>query len=325
MPKLSPLDEFIEFIFYVKKRKISFAVVFTLFLLTATFYYYKHTVYSSLITVSINQFDLQTNLEDLNLAKKKSDATAIDHFIIGQLVYSDEMLSHLCDFASLHLHYGLKDLNGFNRTLAMMILRNSIDVSYNNYGATDITVRDKLDYNVAANLANEIGRYLNIILKNKVHEAVERKSEINALFSDAYKKNAQNNLIKIDSLIRNLQELTPNKNPNAISPKLDLIYKKIEAYLSDASQAFNYSFIYSQSMRTENLPSVTIIQSAFPDPKTKTKNIYLNVFLIFVLSLLASLVIFYLMNAFRASSLEIRKAIFSKEYFRIVKQKSRPE
>lgn len=131
-----------------------------------------------------------------------SDETFTEQMI--QVMESQEIMDSVVEVFNLMSHYGIDKNYIYAKTALVGEYRDRVSISKTPYDAVKIKVLDK-DPEMACNIANEIMRLYNV----KFSEIYKSKRWENA---QLYKRNLDNKYKFIDSLKRDLAELTQNGN-----------------------------------------------------------------------------------------------------------------
>ena len=294
------MNDFILLLAFIKKRFLLFSGICVLVFAISAFFYQKHTAYVSRITFLVNSSNLAEVLWD-HTADGPIEVVNDDRGYnrINQIMYSSQMIDYLIEKFSLYKHYSInpRDTNSYLRISTR--LKNSIKISISKTKIITVEVSDRLDYNVAANMANAIGKKINDINRQITVESLTRKTEIFETLSKDLRSNSQHEFSQMDSLLKNMQRFltTTIKDESyrqLLMMHLQNLESKSEDYFKDLFESYKYRLYSMYSLQEKNLPTISVLEKALPDKGSKSSNsIYIYPILV-VFSILVPLFFTYL-------------------------------
>ncbi len=235
---------------------------------------YKFVEYSSTVCFTLNSIpvaepvSINTNNADLNLTGGLERVT--------QLAKSDNMLNHLVVKFSLYRQYGIDTTKEFFYENAIQNLRGRIKVSIDQFNMISVSYRDVHRYR-AAEIANEIASYLDVLGGTYIVEKLQRKAEIsNAVFTDLESQRSKQ-AGKFDSLLVKMSALLKETDKSVTGKKLidfeRLLYldrMSIESSVKDLVMMRNIYEWTLQTLTHKKISTITITQKALADTASNT-------------------------------------------------------
>jgi len=286
---------------FIKKFKwFYFAACIGLFSACA-YYYQKHTVYVSNITFLVNSSNLAEVLWT-NSTEGQFEAPNDDRGYnrICQIIYSSRMIDYLIEKFDLYKHYGIGRNHPDSYLIVTKLLKSYMKVSISNTRIITVRVSDRLDYNVAANMANAIGKKVNDINRQITIESLTRKTEIFETLSKDLRSSSQREFEQMDSLLRKLEitlktTVKDEGYKQILSMFIGNLENKSEKYFKDLFESYKYRLYSMYSLQEKNLPSISVLEKALPDKESKFQGSYKIYAALVVFSLMMPLFLAYLL------------------------------
>lgn len=162
-----------------------------------------------------------------------------------------------------------------------------------------VQVSDRLDYNVAANMANAIGKKINDINRQITVEGLTRKTEIFEALSKDLRSSSQREFTQMDSLMKNMQRFIAGSVKDESYKQLLMMHmenmeSKSENYFKDLFESYKYRLYAMYSLQEKNLPTISVLEKALPDRKSKSRYSIIFYPLMMVFSVLVPLFFAYM-------------------------------
>src|SRR5689334_14663738 len=158
----SSVQDLVSLSVFVRRYKWIFIFSCLLFFTVSFYAYHTHTYYTSKITFLVNS----TNVAEV-LWDRTSDAP-IDvlnddrgYNRINQILYSSQMMDYLISKFDLYNHYRIEKDDEDSYLNVVRTLKEHMSVAINKTKIITVQISDRLDYDVAANMANAIGKKIN--------------------------------------------------------------------------------------------------------------------------------------------------------------------
>lgn len=285
----------------IRKRWWAFLILIAIFFLPISYFYHRHTYYIGRVTFLVNSSNLAEILWDKskeNVIEFNDDDKGNNR--IGQIVYSNQMFDHLIEQFNLYEHYRIPKQAPQGYLWVSSTLRKNITLQVTKYKIISIEVNDPYDYNVAANLANAIGKKINEINRKITLEFMSRKTELFEDLSKDLKKSTQQEVHSIDSALASLQAIFNAGNVrdpyfvSYINNSIDNLKMYSQNYYDDLFDSYKLKLYALYSYQDKNLPGITILERALPNEKSKSRYDNYMYPLIFLLSVLIAIFLFYM-------------------------------
>ncbi len=277
-------------------------IVLFLFLVisgSSIYYYHAHTYYQSEISFLVNSNNVTEVLWD------RSNDGPIDVYNddrgfqrVNQIVYSTQMIDYLITQFDLYTHYRISKETPDSYLLVANKLKKSLAVSESKTKIITLHVSDPLDYNVAANIANTIGKKINDINRQITVENLSRKTEMLESLSRDLRSNSSKEFSDLDSLLQNMQRFLTNSIHDdsyrqLLSMNIENLRNKSEDYFKDLFESYKYRLYSMYSLQEKNLPTISVLEKGLPNRLSKTQYDKFMYPLITFFSILTTFVLFY--------------------------------
>ena len=285
---------------FIKKRIFLFLGICAIVFISAAFFYQKHTAYISRITFLVNSSNLAEVLWDRNAdgpIEVVNDDRGYNR--INQIMYSSQMIDYLIEKFSLYKHYNINPKNENAYLKVSNRIKDSIRISISKTKIITVQVSDRLDFNVAANMANAIGKKINDINRQITVESLTRKTEIFETLAKDLRSSSQHEFSKMDSLMKNMQRFLSTTIKDESYRQLLMMHiqnldSKSEEYFKDMFESYKYRLYSMYSIQEKNLPTISVLEKALPDEDSKSHNsIYIYPLLV-IFSIIVPLFFTYL-------------------------------
>lgn len=192
-----------------------------------------------------------------------------------QLINSSAMTDHLIKKFNLVSHYGIDTSAEFYYEKAIAVLNNRISIKTSPFKLIQVSVSDAHRY-LAADIANEIVRYLNELNRKILVASMKQKLQ---LYENLLKNTQEDNLRRADLFSRQLEELNKllgrlERQAETHTGLLDLhsrlnqLISSMERSNEDLSRLkISYSLAL-QSIESNNLPAINIVTLARPSHRS---------------------------------------------------------
>ncbi len=271
------------------------------FVLAVSFYFYHtQTYYTSRITFLVNSSNVAEVLWDRN-SDGPVDVINDDRGFnrITQIMYSSQMMDYLISKFDLYTHYKIPRDSDYSYLNVINTLKSRMSVTMDNSKIITVQITDRLDYNVASNMANAIGKKINDINRQITVENLSRKTDIFESLSKDLRTSSSREFAQIDSLLKNIQLIVKtsvhdNSYSELVRMSLSNLQSKSEDYYKDILESYKYRLYSMYSLQEKNLPTISVLEKALPDMESKySDNIYMYPLLVFF-SFFIPLFLFYL-------------------------------
>ncbi len=297
----SSVSDLVSLARYISQYWLIFFSVCSFILAGSLYFYHTHSYYTSRITFLVNAGNVAEVLWD------RSNDGPIDvvnddrgYNRINQILYSSQMMDYLINKFDLYSHYRIPRESDDSYLNVTKTLKGYMGVSIAKTKIITVQISDRLDYNVAANMANAIGKKINEINRQITVENLTRKTEIFESLSRDLRTSSSREFSQMDSLLRNMQRFLEGSIPNVeyrqlLSMNIENLQSKSEDYFKDLFESYKYRLYSMYSLQEKNLPTISVLEKALPDKNSKSE---FNVFaypLILIFSFLIPLFFAYLM------------------------------
>jgi len=287
---------------FIKKHLLIFSSACVFLFCVSAYYYQKHTEYVSRITFLVNSSNLAetlwTNATDGQIELVNDDR---GFNRINQIIFSSQMIDYLIEKFSLYKHYGIDKESENGYLIVSSKLKENLKVAISKTRIITVQVSDRLDYNVASNMANAIGKKINDINRQITLESLTRKTEIFESLSKDLRVSSKREFSQMDSLISNMKKsLTSSVKDQSYRELLLLHIKsledKSEVYFKDLFESYKYRLYSMYSLQEKNLPTISVLEKALPNKYSKFRYSYVIFPLLLVFSILVPLFVAYLLT-----------------------------
>ncbi|MEO8087947.1 MAG: hypothetical protein ABI763_14075, partial [Bacteroidota bacterium] len=163
-----------------------------------------------------------------------------------------------------------------------------------------VQISDRLDYNVASNMANAIGKKINDINRQITIENLSRKTEIFETLSKDLRASSSKEYSQMDSLMKNMQRyITSSVQDKSYRELLNMnmenLNSKSEEYFKNLLESYKYRLYSMYSLQEKNLPTISVLEKALPDKYSKSVNNIVVYPLLVVFAFFIPLFVFYLL------------------------------
>lgn len=280
---------------YLAKRKLKY-LSFCIAIGMASSIFIKLYIlgYSSTGSFFVNDMNV---LSSANVDLKIVDnLTPSDNFNrIFQQVISTSVQDHLIKKFDLTKHYGVDSTKEFYLQQTGNILKKNISVKKNTYNTILVTVNDEHRY-LAADMVNEIMKYLDELNRDYYAKNIERKLKISEAFLIEIKKDNTAKSRSIDSLLSEMHKLTTLANRSTTSSismleleqRLGILINELSNSTHDLMNSQKLYNLSLQALNQKNYNTITVVQSAMPAPKS-------NIYIALLYGGLISIAVFFLL------------------------------
>lgn len=285
---------------YLKKyRLIYFAVCILVF--AGSFYaYHTHSYYTSRITFLVNSTNIAEVLWNHNNDGPMDEFNDDRGFNrINQIIYSSQMMDYLISKFDLYSHYRIPRGTDDSYLQVVNELKEHMSVSIAKTKIITVQISDRLDYNVAASMANAIGKKINDINRQITLENLSRKTEIFESLAKDLKSSSGKEFSQMDSLLKNMQRflqtsIRDESYRQLLTMSIQNLETKSEDYFKDLFESYKYRLYSMYSLQEKNLPTISVLEKALPDAESKYIHNEIVYPLLIVFSLLVPFFIAYL-------------------------------
>ncbi len=291
MQKLNEEEKTKELIRRILKRKKQYAflllVIFSISFFSLRFYLLDYSANTSFYIN--NQSMLSSSLTDMrNLEPLSPD----DNFnrVLQRINSTDVHIYLIKKFDLIH-HYNIDSTGEFYFQKAIQEISSNIAVKRSPYNAVVITVKDRYRYR-AAEIANDIVKFIDQDNKQFYIQNIEKKLEISKEFIGdlqlQYKQKGQalDSLLLLFNSVINTQR---NQNDRLVlmeeQKRLSTMINRFELATNDLINSQKLYILASASMNKNSLPTITIVNKAFPSTVSLSLEAFLTSFLILLLTI----------------------------------------
>jgi hypothetical protein len=306
-PKRNPLEtnplvnDLIRLKSFVRQHLLIFVFICATVFGICAYFYQKHTVYVSSITFLVNSSNVADVLWDRSAdgpIEVVNDDRGYNR--INQIIYSSQMIDFLIEKFDLYKHYGI-DKNFENSYLSVSyLIKKNLNVSISKTKIITVQVSDRLDYNVAANMANAIGKKINDVNRQITVESLTRKTEIFETLSKDLRSNSQREFSQMDSLLNNMQRMLKASMKDdgykeLLMMHIENLKTKSEDYVKDLFESYKYRLYSMYSLQEKNLPTISVLEKALPNKYSKSRYSYIFYPLLMFFSVIIPLFFAYIL------------------------------
>jgi hypothetical protein len=314
------VDDFILLWRYISRKKWIFTCICVCTLAISFYAYHTHTYYTSRITFLVNSSNVAEVLWDRS-TDGPIDVVNDDRGYnrINQIIYSSQMMDYLITRFDLYKHYQIPKESNDSYLKVATKLKNHMGVTISKTKIITVQISDRLDYNVAANMANAIGKKINDINRQITIENLSRKTEMFESLAKDLRSSSSREFSQIDSLLQKMQRfLASNIHDESYRQLLSLNFEnlksKSEDYFKDLFESYKYRLFSMYSLQEKNLPTISVLEKALPDENSKSNYNIIVYPLLLVFSFVVPLFLAYvlmkaspLIGYVRSKSTEIKR------------------
>jgi hypothetical protein len=220
--------------------------------------------YSSTATFYVNDLSiLSSNTMDVRSIENMSNEDNLNRLF--QLAHSSRLHEHLIKTFSLIKHYGVDTTQEFYFQKTLAAIQSRITVKRGPFNTIIITAKDKFRY-MAADMANEIVRYIDLLNQDYFKRSLEKKIKISEQFISQLKKENETKSKTVDRLLQQMNSMViSNDLPTRMvllqqQQKLSEILFALETSTRDLIQSQRLYSLAFQSINNNNFPGITIVQ-----------------------------------------------------------------
>lgn len=261
-----------ELIAYLAKRKYKyFSVCLIIGIISSIIIKFYVLGYKATGSFFVND---QNALSSANVDLRIVDnLTPSDNFNrIFQQAVSTTVQNHLISKFNLVKHYGVDSTKEFYFQRTGNILKSNISVTKSPYNTILITVQDRYRY-LAADMANEIMAYIDILNRDYFIKNLEQKLKISESFLSEVEKDNSKKSRSIDSLLQEVHHLAtiserPTSTAIQIEQTLGSLINELTYSTHDLMNSQKLYNLLLQSLNRKNYETITVVQSAMPAPRS---------------------------------------------------------
>jgi len=284
---------------YVSRYKLIFICVCGIFLAGSFYEYHTHTYYTSNISFLVNSSSVAEVLWDRSSdgpVDMVSDDKGFNR--INQILYSSQMMDYLIDKFDLYTHYRIPRETEDSYLKVIRVLKEHLGVNISKTQIITVQVKDRLDYNVAAGMANAIGKKINDINRQITVENLSRKTDIFESLSKDLRTNSSKEFSQLDSMLRNMQHFLAGSIHDEgyrqlLSMNIQNLHSKSDDYFKDVVESYKYRLYSMYSLQEKNLPTISVLEKALPDKNSKSRNNNIIYPLLVIFSIMVPLFLAY--------------------------------
>jgi hypothetical protein len=292
--------DLIELRTFIRKNLLVLFLCCALIFGASAFYYQKHTEYVSSISFLVNSSSLAEVLWDRGAdgpVEVVNDDRGYNR--INQIIYSSQMIDYLIQKFSLYTHYNIDTSNINAYLIVSNRIKENLKIGISKTKIITLQVSDRLDYNVASNMANAIGKKINDVNRQITVESLTRKTEIFETLSKDLRTSSHQEFTQMDSLMKNMQRFISGaiKDPaykELLMMHLQNLESKSEDYFKDLFESYKYRLYAMYSLQEKNLPTISVLEKALPNEKSKSRYSYIFYPLLIVFSVMMPLFFAYI-------------------------------
>lgn len=236
-----------------------------LFLLTAIFigsiyiFRYKFFKYRSEVTVIVldgfvyDQKNISQGLPDFMLPSDPYNR-------IHQVINSTEMHRHLISRFHLYRHYGIDSTKEFSFERAVNVLKSNISSKKTTYNAVVISVTDRYRY-VAAEIANEIASFANILNKRTLASIAQKRADIYGNIVTQLKRETDVKKTELENILRSLNASGSPQLADA-RDQLNRTIISLSTSVEELVRTMRQNLFVKEALSKDQYPSIVITQYA---------------------------------------------------------------
>ena len=297
----SLVNDLIDLKLFIRKNIIVFLLICAMIFGASVYYYQKNTEYESRITFLVNSSNMAEMLWNHG-ADGPMEVINDDRGYnrINQIIYSSQMIDYLIEKFSLYKHYSIDPKHESGYLYVSSRIKDNLKISISKTRIISVQVTDRLDYNVAANMANAIGKKINDINRQITVESLTRKTEIFESLSKDLRLSSQHEFSQMDSLMRDLKRFVAGSVKDEGYKQLMMMHmenmeSKSEQYFKNLFESYKYRLYALYSLQEKNLPTISVLEKALPNKKSKSRYNYAFYPLLMVFSVLIPVFLAYLL------------------------------
>ena len=272
------IQDLVSLTAFIRKYLWIYLIVCFSILAVSFYQYHIHTYYTSRISFLVNSSNVAEVLWD-RTTDGQIDVINDDRGYnrINQIIYSTQMMDYLINKFDLYAHYGIPKKSPDSYLNVINTLKMHVGVNITKTKIITVQISDRKDYNVAADLANGIGKKINDINRQITIENLTRKTEIFESLSKDLKASSNREFTQIDSLLKSMQLFILNSKQDAgyrqlLNITIGNIQSKSEDYFKDLFESYKYRLYSAYSLQEKNLPTISVLEKALPDEYSKSAN-----------------------------------------------------
>jgi len=285
---------------YVRKHRWLYIGIVVLIFASSVYFYHTRTYYNSRITFLVNSSNVAEVLWDRS-SDGPIDVVSDDRGFnrINQIVYSSQMMDYLINKFDLYKHYRIDKDEPESYLEVIKTLKQNIDVNISKTKIITVQISDPLDFGVAAEMANAIGKKINDINRQITVENLTRKTEMFESLAKDLKSSSQREFSQMDSLMKSMQRFLAASINDAGYRQLLLhniqnLQSKSDDYFRNLFESYKYRLFSMYSLQEKNLPTISVLEKALPDEDSKSRHNIVVIPLLIIFSILVPLVFFFL-------------------------------
>ena len=296
----SSVHDLVSLARYIAKYRLIFISTCILVLAGIFYQYHTHTYYTSRITFLVNSTNVAEVLWDRNNDMSMEGVNDDRGFNrINQIIYSSQMMDYLINKFDLYTHYKIPRESEDSYLNVTKMLKDHMSVSIAKTKIITVQISDRLDYNVASNMANAIGKKINDINRQITLENLSRKTEIFESLAKDLRSSSSREFSQMDSLLRTMQRFmqTPVHDEGyrqLLDMSMENIKSKSEDYFKDLFESYKYRLYSMYSIQEKNLPTISVLEKGLPDKYSKSTHDGVIYPLICIFSFIIPLFVTYL-------------------------------
>ncbi|MCX6274436.1 MAG: hypothetical protein NTV09_04450 [Bacteroidetes bacterium] len=296
----SSVHDLVSLARYIKKYRLIFFSASFLVLAGSFYTYHTHSYYTSRITFLVNSTNIAEVLWDRNNDGPMDEFNDDRGFNrINQIIYSSQMMDYLINKFDLYTHYRIPRESDDSYLNVTNTLKEHMSVSIAKTKIITVQISDRLDYNVASNLANAIGKKINDINRQITLENLSRKTEIFESLAKDLRSSSSREFSQMDSLLSSMQRFIQTSVHDdgyrqLFGMSIENVKSKSEDYFKDLFESYKYRLYSMYSLQEKNLPTISVLEKGLPDKYSKSTHDSMIYPLLCIFSLIVPLFITYL-------------------------------
>jgi len=192
-----------------------------------------------------------------------------------QLISSSKVHEHLIKKFNLLQHYGIDTTKEFHFEEAVAILESRIKIKKSPFDLIAIYVSDSHRY-LAAEMANEAVRYLDVLNKDLMIRSMKQKLEVyEIMLKSTEKENAQRS-IYLNRQMSDLNQILGRIEKQAVNSgkilelqsQLSQLISSLERSSDELTSMRTFHSLAIQSIQDKNLPSIVVVHKARPSHRS---------------------------------------------------------
>jgi hypothetical protein len=297
----SNYESFIAYKSFCYQNKWLF-IALTLLLCFGITWFYKSTFrYESRAVITYREFELPEDKYEIQNGKKPAFTRVNENSVkLFQFIYKKEMIDHLITKFNLYTHYGIDPgkENAYARIRKQIKSKIKLVPSENNMLV--ISVKDRYDNRIIADIANEIAIKLNEYNIIYFTEYMEMRME---LYNDIYKdikSKADVEIVNLNQSVDNMKSLISSldiKYSDIVRTgyNLSMLNDKINDHAQNLIELNHINKMAYQKLKNEGMNMVKIVEEALPDDGSDKLPLIFILSGAFITSLAITIFSFYLL------------------------------